>query len=130
MRFGELRGLSSLPIPLLRDQFRYEEVLTVLPAADATTGRETLFVATRPQLAILTTVPMLPGQWMTRWAPWGSVAVREAPQAPAGDDVFRLETSVGGRLFHTQLRGEVGRKALRDFIVAVRTCQPVPHTRG
>ena len=76
VRIGELRGLTSLPIHRVREQFRYEEVLTVLPVRDAGTGRETLFVATRPTLALLTAVRVPPGHWTTRWARW------EKSQAP------------------------------------------------
>jgi hypothetical protein len=125
VRFGELRGLTSLPIRALREQFRYEEVLTVLPVQDGVTGRETLLVATRTMLALLTALRVPRGHWMTRWAPWDTVAIAD-PAAPPGqdDDVFRLTVLVGGQMFHAQLRGEPGRKALRDFVVAVRTMRP------
>jgi hypothetical protein len=138
VRFGELRGLSSLPIPALREQFRYEDVLTVLPVRDAVSGRETVLVATRTKLAILTTMPMLRGQWMTRWAPWEIVAVVDAPAAPdrAGaaapggiDALYRLVVRVGNQAFRAQLPGEMGRKALRDFVVAVRLSQPAQQAR-
>ena len=127
VRFGELRGLSSLPIPGLRDQFRYEEVLTVLPVHEAASSRETLFVATRPKLAILTSLPLLRGQWMTRWAAWEAIAVTEAVAPPGPLDEYRLDVLIGGQVFHAQLRGESGRKALRDFVIAVRTSQAAQH---
>ncbi len=122
MRFGELRGLTSLPIHRLRDQFRYEDVLTVLPVRDAATSSESLFVATRAVLAILTTVRVPRGHWMTRWAPWGSVQIvdQSGPPGP-DDDVYRLRVLVGGQMFHAQLTGETGRLALRDFVIAVRS---------
>jgi hypothetical protein len=131
VRFGELRGLSSLPIPRLREQFRYEEVLTVLPVRDAETARETLLVATRANLAILTTVPMLRGQWMTRWSPWEAVSIADdpAPGTP-GQQSYRLMVLVRGQRFRAELVGEAGRKALRDFIVAVRTSQPTHRARS
>lgn len=125
VRFGELRGLTSLPINRVRDQFRYEEVLTVLPVRDAGSGHETLFVATRPTLALLTPVRLPPRHWMTRWAPWDSVTIAD-PGDPSGqdDELYRLGLLVGSRAFHAQLRGEAGRKALRDFVVAMRMSQP------
>ena len=124
MRIGELRGLSSLPIPLLRDQFRNEEVLTVLPVRDAATSRETLFVATRTKLAVLTVLPMPHGHWVTRWAPWDSVSVAELAGPPVQDvDVYELGIRVSGQLFHARLRGEAGRIAIRDLVAAIRTSQ-------
>ena len=125
MRFGELKGLTSLPINLVRDQFRYEEVLTVLPVWDAATSRETLFVATRPMLALLIPVRVPPRHWMTRWAPWDWVSITD-PGAPSGeeDEVYRLSVLVGNQTFNAQLLGEPGRKALRDFVMAMRMSQP------
>ena len=125
MRIGELKGLTSLPIHRVRDQFRYEDVLTVLPVWEAATSRETLFVATRPNLALLVPVRVPPRHWMTRWVPWDQVGIVD-PGAPWGqdDDVYRLGVLVGTQTFHAQLRGEPGRKALRDFVVALRLSQP------
>ena len=130
MRFGELRGLTSLPIQRVREQFRYEEVITVLPVQDAVTSRETLLVATRPMLALLSAVRMPPGHWITRWAPWDSVRLADPVAPPDQDeDIHRLTVLVGGRTFHAQLQGESGRRALRDFVVAVRMSRPTKATR-
>jgi hypothetical protein len=130
VRIGELRGLTSLPVQRVRDQFRYEEVLTVLPLQDAVTSHETLFVATRTMLAMLTALRVPRGHWITRWAPWDSVRLAE-PGAPPGqdDDIHRLTVLVDGRTFHAQLRGETGRRAVRDFVVAVRMSRPTKATR-
>lgn len=130
VRFGELKGLTSLPIPALREQFRYEDVQTVLPVQDGATAYETIFVATRTMLAVLTALRVPPGQWMTRWAPWDSVRLVDPTVASGQDqDVFRLDVLVGSQTFHAQLRGETGRKALRDFVVAVRWAQPSQATK-
>jgi len=127
VRLGELKGLTVLPIPAVHEQFRNEEVLTVLPAHEATTSHETLLVATRPKLAILTALHEPPGRWVTRWASWDSVAVSE-PGALAGqEDVYRLDIYVGGQRFVAALRGEIGRKARRDFVVVVRLSHPAQH---
>jgi hypothetical protein len=127
MRFGELKGLTSLPINLVRDQFRYEEVLTVLPVWEAVTSRDTLLVATRPRLALLFPVRVPPRHWMTRWAPWDQVRfVDPGPPPPQAEDLYRLDVLVGGQTFHAQLRGEAGRRALRDFVVAMRLSRPRP----
>lgn len=130
VRFGELKGLTSLPINLVRDQFRYEEVSTVLPVRDTATSRETLFVATRPMLAILTPVRVPPRHWITRWAPWDEVSIAD-PGAVSGpdDDTYRLGILVGSRAFDVQLRGETGRKALRDFVMAMRLSTPLRPAR-
>ena len=125
MRFGELKGLTSLPINRVRDQFRYEEVLTVLPVWDAATSRETLLVATRPMLALLIPVRVPARHWMTRWAPWEWVSIVDSGTASGlDDDVYRLRLLVGNQTFDAQLRGETGRKALRDFVGATRLLQP------
>jgi hypothetical protein len=125
VRFGELKGLTSLPVNRVRDQFRYEVVSTVLPVWDGANSRETLLVATPPMLALLTPVRVPPGHWVTRWAPWDRVTIAD-PGSPWGqdDDVYRLGVLVGTQQFNVQLRGEVGRKALRDFVVAFRLSQP------
>ena len=123
VRFGELRGLTSLPINRVHDQFRYEEVLTVLPVLDAA-SRETLLVATRPMLALLIPVRVPPRHWMTRWAAWETVSITDPGAPPGEDDVYRLDVLVGSQTFQAQLRGERGRKALRDFVMAMRLSQP------
>jgi hypothetical protein len=91
---------------------------------------ETLLVATRARLAILIVVPFPRGHWMTRWAPWASVSV-ESPMPPEAHDeaAHGLDIRVGGRLFQARLRGESGRTALRDFVVALRTTHPAPANR-
>jgi hypothetical protein len=62
---------------------------------------------------------------MTRWSPWDVVTVADAtlPGGPE-DDVHRLTIRVGGQAFDAWLRGEPGRRALRDFVAAVRISQP------
>jgi hypothetical protein len=127
MRFGELRGLSTLPVKRLVEQFRNEDVLTVLPVRGGASALESLLVATPTALAVLTSLPGPPGQWMTRWAPWDSVRVSQPP-APPGQppDVARLEIHVGGQVFLAWLQGEAGRRALRDFVVAVRSPHRTP----
>lgn len=125
MRFGELRGLTSLPIHRVRDRFRYEEVLTVLPVQEVVTSRETLLVATRATLAVLSAVRVPRGHWVTRWAPWGTVRITIPEEPPDQDvEVFRLVVAVGRQEFLAELPGESGRRALRDFVVAFRTAQP------
>lgn len=125
MRFGELRGLTSLPIHRVRDQFRYEEVLTVLPVREVATSRETLFVATRSTLALVMALRMPQGQWMTRWAPWDEVSITIPEESAERDvEVYRLAVAVGRQQFLAQLHGEPGRRALRDFVVAFRTAHP------
>jgi hypothetical protein len=125
VRFGELKGLTSLPIPRLVEQFRNEEVLTVLPVRDALAARESLLVATRPKLAVLTTLAVPAGEWVTWWAPWDAVSVAEPTTPPAEqDDLHRLTIVIGGQTFHAALRGEAGRKALRDLVAAIRTSRP------
>lgn len=122
MRFGELKGLTSLPIDRVREQFRHEDVLTALPVVDAATGRETLLVATRPSLAVLIPVRVQPGQWMTRWSPWDTVGI---PQPPVSvGDHHELTVFVGTQRLDARLIGEPGRRALRDFVAALRTTRP------
>jgi hypothetical protein len=89
VRFGELRELTSLPIQRVRDQFRYEEVITVLPVQEAVTSRETLLVATRPKIAMQTAVRVPRGHWISRWAPWDVVSLAD-PVAPPGQAVDLL----------------------------------------
>jgi hypothetical protein len=127
VRFGELKGLTSLPIHRVRDHFRYEEVLTVLPVRDAITSREILLVATRPALASLAVLPVPRGHWMSRWTAWNEVAI-SIPEAPLVQDEedHRLIVTLGRQQLYARLQGEMGRRALRDFVVAVRTAQPTP----
>jgi hypothetical protein len=122
VRLGELKGLTSLPIDRVREQFRHEDVLTVLPVVDAATAHETLLVATRPSLAVLIPVRVQPGQWMTRWAPWDTVGI---PQPPVSiGDHHELAVFVGTQQLDARLDGEPGRRALRDFIAALRMARP------
>jgi hypothetical protein len=125
VRFGELKGLTSLPIPRLAEQFRNEEVLTVLPVRDAAVSSESVLVATHAMLAILTALDVPPGEWMTRWATWDTVLVHD-PGTPSGDDgVYRLAIRIGNQTFEAKLAGEPGRRALRDFVVALRMSHPM-----
>jgi hypothetical protein len=130
VRFGELKGLTSLPVQRVRHQFRYEEVLAVLPVQDAATSRETLLVATRSRLAILVAVRVPRRHWMTRWSPWDAVTIGDQPAPPTSQpDVHQLTLTVGSRAFEARLTGETGRRAVRDFVAAVRRAQPAKPAR-
>ena len=126
MRFGDLAGLTSLPIERVRHRFRHEEVLTVLPVTGEVTSRGSLLVATASKLAILTADadPASP-QWMTHWAPWETVRLADegALAAAIEEDTYGLTVHVGGLTFHAWLWGPVGQRALRDFVVATQARQ-------
>jgi hypothetical protein len=132
VRFEELAAVTSLPIDKISHSFRNEDVLTVLPVFTDEEHYETLLVATRTTLAIVTgEVGERGGRWMSRWAAWDSVGVSD-PDLPPGaeDDVYRLTVQVGGQDFSAQLPGEAGRRALRDFVVAVQRSQPTGSARS
>jgi hypothetical protein len=111
----------------LVEQFRNEDVLTVLPVRGGGSTLESLLVATQTALAVLTTSPGPPGRWMTRWAAWDSVTMSQPP-VPSGQptDMVRLDIHVGGQAFHAWLQGETGRRAIRDFVVAARSPHRMP----
>jgi hypothetical protein len=119
VRFGDLEGLTSLPIEQVRDRFRNEEVLTVLPVRAAGSSRDGLLVATTTMLAILTGDVRPTREWMTRWAPWDGVRFADMGATVEGEDMFFLTIVVDRLRFHAELHGESGRRALRDFVVAV-----------
>ncbi len=126
MRFGDLEGLTSLPVDGVKRRFRHEDVLTVLPVSGEVAGRDSLLVATPPRLAILTTVEH-PGsdQWMTQWVSWDTVglAVEGALAAATEEETYGLTIDVGGLTFHARLWGPDGQRALRDFVVAAQARQ-------
>ncbi len=123
MRFGDLEGLSALAIEQLRHRFRNEDVLSVLPVRTADSSLDSLLVATTTMLAILTTDDGSNSAWMTRWAPWDAVRFADMGAAAAVEDLFFLTIVVHRARFHAELRGETGRRALRDFVVAVERCR-------
>jgi len=126
MRFGDLAGLTSLPIERVKHRFRHEDVLTVLPVSGEIAGRDSLLVATSPRLAILTTVEHPEShQWMTQWASWDTVglAVEGALAAATEEETYGLTVDVGGLTFHARLWGPEGQRALRDFVVAAQARQ-------
>lgn len=123
MRFGDLEGLSALTIEQLRHRFRNEEVLTVLPVRATGSPLDSLLVATTTMLAIVTSEAGLTGGWMVRWAPWDTVRFADMGAATTVEDLFFLTIVVHRARFHAELRGETGRRALRDFVVAVERCR-------
>ena len=125
MRFRELSGLSGLPIDRLRQRFRNEEVLTLLPVSDELTGRDCLLVATPVKLAVvIADAGPSSEDWTTRWAPWEVVrlAHEAEPLADAADD-YRLTVRVGRLTFHAHLFGDAGQRWLRDFVVVTQARQ-------
>jgi hypothetical protein len=124
MRFKELESLTDLPLEEVRQQFRNEEVIAVLPARGDVAGREALLVATPIKLAILIGDAGPTGyHWLTHWAPWDAVRLvdeDEMDPEPDEDGTYRLAVHVDGLTFHARLPGSAGRRALADFVVAVR----------
>ncbi|MFV2063647.1 MAG: hypothetical protein ACC726_09055 [Chloroflexota bacterium] len=123
MRFGDLEGLTSLPIDRVRHRFRHEDVLTVLPVSGNATGLTSLLVATSSGLAIVTAdKDPESGHWSTRWEPWDEVRFTDegeaAPDAPAQYDGYAVH--IGALTFHAQLAGPAGARALRDFVIAAQ----------
>ena len=123
MRFGDLAGLTSLPIERVQHRFRHEEVLTVLPASGPVADRASLLVATPSQLAILTAdADPASQQWMTHWAPWDTVRLADEGTVAAAteEETYGLTVQVGGLTFLARLWGPAGQRALRDFVVATQ----------
>ena len=123
MRFGDLEGLTSLPIERVRHQFRHEEILTVLPVSGDVAGRDSLLVATSSWLAVLTgEADPKSDQWMTRWAPWDAVRFANEGEAAADADeeTYHLTVHIDGLTFQARLSGPAGQRALRDFVVAAQ----------
>ena len=123
MRFEDLEGLTSLPIAGIRQQFRNEDVISVLPVSGDGAGRDSLLVATPSKLAILTgEAGPASDHWMTHWAPWDSVRLVDEDEAvPEADEdgTYRLAVHVGGLTFQASLAGPAGKRVLVAFIVAV-----------
>lgn len=118
MRFVELRGLTSLPVEHVARRFRYEEVITVLPALGAA-GQQALLVVT-PSKAAVVIGEMPPSEhWMTFWAPWESVRIDD--DRATDDGMYGLTLSVGRLTFDAELEGRGGQRALRDFVMAVKS---------
>jgi hypothetical protein len=123
MRFGDLEGLTSLPISRVRQQFRHEDVLTVLPVSRDVADRDSLLVATPLKLAVLTSdADSQSDHWMTTWASWDTVRFAgEGDGAPDADpEDYGYAVHVGGLTFHAQLAGPAGQRALRDFVVVAQ----------
>jgi hypothetical protein len=126
MRFLTLRDQTVLPVERIRDQFRNEEVRSVLPARLEDGTADSLLVATTSALAIITgTADSRRGGWMTRWAPWDAVrlADRIETRHEAGRDVHHLAVVVDRLRFESYLRDEIGFRAMRDFVEAARARQ-------
>lgn len=126
MRFKDLKGLTGLPIDRIRDQFRNEDVMTVLPAVSDSERYESLLVATPSALAIVTGEVGVHGErWMTRWAPWDVVHLHDAGGADIADDpdaeLEALTVVVGGAELQTEAEDEVARRGLHDFVAATLT---------
>ena len=123
MRFRNLKGLIDLPIDAVKHRFRNEQVLTVLPVHGAIAGRDSLLVATPNQLAIVTGDGRRHDHWMMSLTPWDDVRTGEV-DSEAGTHL--LTVHVGTLVFHAELWGPKGEKALRDFVVARNEAIAVP----
>jgi hypothetical protein len=124
MRFGQLKGLSGLPLGRVRRQFRNERVVAVLPVREDRTSCESLLVATSTALVVLTaTEEGAAGHWMTRWAPWDVVRFMDDAEpgtARGARDEHRPMVLVDRGAFHVRVPGEIGKRALREFIAAAQ----------
>ena len=118
MRFGDLPGLTSLPVDHVEHRFRNERVITVLPVR-AAAGRDSLLVATPTKAAVVIGEAQAGEQWMTYWAPWDTVRIID--DQATDDDTYGLTLSVGRLTFDAQLPGREGQRALRDFVVVVQS---------
>ena len=125
MRFGDLQGLTSLPVEHVQHRFRGEEVITVLPASTVA-GRQSLLVATPSKAAVVVGEAPLSEHWMTYWAPWDTVQIVD--DQATDDGVYGLTLSVGRLTFDAQLLGREGQRALRDFVVVVQSRRSAPAT--
>jgi len=127
MRFEDLEGRVRVPIEPVRDRFRYEAVLTVLPVRGGRDGdRETLLVATDAMLAVVTPIPFPRGSWMTQWSPWHAVDVEPA----STPDQRPAKVRVGAREFTVHLGGAPGRRAVSDFVAVVNSRRAIPMESG
>ena len=118
MRFGDLQGLTDLPVEHVRHRFRNEEVITVLPVRGSA-GRQSLLVATPSKAAVVIGEAPVSEYWMTYWAPWDTVRIVD--DQATDDGLYGLTLSVGRLMFDAQLSGREGQRALRDFVVAVQS---------
>ena len=117
MQFGDLHGLTDLPVEHVRHRFRGEDVITVLPVRSAA-GRQSLLVATPSKAAVVIGESPVGEHWMTYWAPWDTVQIVD--DQATDDGMFGLVLSVGRLTFDAQLLGREGQRALRDFVVVVQ----------
>ena len=117
MRFRNLKGLIDMPIDAVKHRFRNEQVLTVLPVHGDIAGRDSLLVATPDRLAIVTGDGRRHDHWMMSLTPWDDVRTGEV-DSEAGSHF--LTVHVGTLVFHAELWGPQGEKALRDFVIAAR----------
>jgi hypothetical protein len=122
VRFEDLEGRSRLPIERLRNRFRYEVVLAVLPVRGGRDGtRETLLVATERMLAVITSIAFPRGSWMTQWAPWDVVDVPPgAGRAAVRGDADGPSIKVGNRTFRVRDEDALDRRAFLEFATVVR----------
>ncbi len=120
MRFDELQGLTSLPAEHVRHRFRNEEVITVLPVR-GTAGRQSLLVATPLKAAVVVGDAPASEHWMTYWAPWDTVQIIN--DQATEDGWYTLTLLIGRLAFEARLPGSEGRRALRQFVLAVRSGQ-------
>ena len=118
MRFGDLQGLTDLPVEHVQHRFRNEEVITVLPVRGSA-GRQSLLVATPSKAAVVIGEAPVSEYWMTYWAPWDTVRIVD--DQATDDGLYGLTLSVGRLMFDAQLSGREGQRALRDFVVAVQS---------
>jgi hypothetical protein len=120
LRIEDLRGLTVLPVEHVERRFRNEEVITVLPAR-AGGGQPSVIVATPQKAAVLIGEMLESEHWMTYWAPWESVRI--IGDQATDDGIFGLTLAIGRLTFDARMRGHDGQRALRDFVVAVRSRQ-------
>jgi hypothetical protein len=117
MLFGELHGLTKLPVEYVQHRFRNEDVITVLPA-QLGSGRDCVLVATPSKVAVVSSEVPSGSHWMTYWAPWDVVHIDD--DEATSDGSYGLFLGIGSLRFHTRLRGPGGQRALREFVVAIQ----------
>lgn len=123
MRFRSLRDHTTIPVEDVRRQFRNEEVRSVLPVRSAAGCIDCLLVATTTALAIVSAGPSQgDGRWLTRWAPWDVVHVIEDVDEVVTDGEARhgVDVQVDRLRFESNVPGEMGLRAMQDFVAAWR----------
>jgi hypothetical protein len=126
MQLPGLAAMTTLSLDLVARCVGDRDIVSAIPVETDRPARESILVATRGRIGVVSRRRGAPGMLAVRWSTWESVRLGAHVGASDTTDAaapFGLVVHIGERSYLALLKGPAGRDALRDFVVAAQAGQ-------